>query len=93
VHLQLASGGCANRNSDSLERQYEHRYRLFLYFAFKNRAILGFRETSRKVWVAYRAYAFNRRLITQWNILLKRQFLFVKIVSMAAWMCQPRTRA
>jgi GT2 family glycosyltransferase len=89
IHLELPSGGCANRSAEGHERRDEHSYRLFLYFTFKNRSILGFRETCRNVWGVYRSYALNRRLIGKNVKLLKRQFLFIKVAATAVRMCRP----
>ena len=63
THLALASGGCANRTVLDEEKRDEHRYRLFLFFALKNRAIIGNGETLLNVWRTYRNYAFNLPLL------------------------------
>jgi GT2 family glycosyltransferase len=88
THLALPSGGCANRGADDRERKEQERCRLFLYFSFKNRAILGLPAVGLNVWKAYRSYTLGHRLIQTRDKLLKRQFRFIRNLAAAAAMCR-----
>jgi GT2 family glycosyltransferase len=94
THLEIASGGCANRapdasdrRSDAAERKTEERYRLYLFFCIKNRAIFGPREFLRYVWSYYRLNLFNRSSFRNWQQIPRKQFLFFRSLRNAARMC------
>jgi GT2 family glycosyltransferase len=80
IHLALQSGGCANRTPADEEKRDEHRYRLHLYMALKNRAIFGAGVTLSIIWRTYRNYAFNLPLLKAGRKLFGRQMLFVKVL-------------
>jgi len=89
IHLELASGGCANRSPADLEKRDELRFRLQLYFLFKNRAIFGWRQFCSSVWQTYRQYAFNRLLFATWSKFFVRQFRSARNLSIVVSMCSP----
>lgn len=79
IHLEAVAGGCENRVADvDEERKVEERCRMYLFFCFKNRAILGVLTTVHNVWKSYRHYSMNRSSIRTWRRFANRQTLFLR---------------
>jgi GT2 family glycosyltransferase len=65
IHLELASGGCQNRDAAALEAAAFHQVQLYLYCIWKNRASVGYAEIWRGLGKTYRKCALNRTIVSR----------------------------
>jgi glycosyltransferase involved in cell wall biosynthesis len=87
-HLALPSGGCGNRQIANDDRKQEDRCRMYLFYCFKNRHILGAPTVFANLWWKYRNYALNGPLVRTPRKMVERHWAFIRSLARALHLCR-----